>query len=73
MSTDDGKALAAQWHARNHELELQRRELLAALKDMVQSTKRWNESVKAIVGHVPETGIDLVNAEIVIAWVERNP
>lgn len=73
MSTDDGKKVAAEWHARMAELKAERKELLEALKDMVENTKRWNAAVEAIIGRLPETGIDLVNAEMVIARVERNP
>lgn len=35
MSTDDGKALAAQWRDRVEELDEQRRELAQALRDVL--------------------------------------
>lgn len=70
MSTD-GQRHATELAAELAELKAQRKELLEALKDMVQNTKRWNEAVEAIIGRFPETGIDLINAELVIARCSR--
>lgn len=70
MSTD-GQRHANELAAELAELKAQRKELLEALKDMVSNTKRWNEAVEAIIGRFPETGIDLINAELVIARCSR--
>ena len=53
------------------ELQLSHDRLLIALKDMVESTGEWNDSVEAILGRRPKSGIDLDKAIIAIEQIPK--
>lgn len=47
-----------------------RDELVAALREMVGSTERWNAVVEKLIGRQAQTGIDLIEARALLARID---